>query len=69
MNEADSKIYHSHGLPGDVIVYDKNGEVTGLQGPGQTLNEHLSLMSGGAVDSFTDKVVYAATNKKPQYQH
>ena len=24
--EPNSKIYHSHGLPGDVIVYDKNGE-------------------------------------------
>ena len=24
--ESNSKIYHSHGLPGDVIVYDKNGE-------------------------------------------
>ncbi len=23
---TDSKIYESHGLPGDVIVYDKNGE-------------------------------------------
>ena len=52
--------------PKRLFIYDKNGEVTGLQGPGQTLNEHLSLMSGGAVDSFTDKVVYAATNKKPQ---
>jgi len=52
--------------PKRLFIYDKDGNVTGLQGPGQTLNEHLSLMSGGAVDSFTDKVVYAATNKKPQ---
>ena len=52
--------------PRRLFIYNKEGEVTGLKGPGQTLNEHLSLMSGGAVDSFTDKVVYAATNKKPQ---
>ena len=44
--------------------YQKNNdkEITGFTGAGSKLNEHISMLWGGAVNSYTDKTVYVATD-------
>jgi len=37
-------------------------EITGFTGAGSKLNEHISMLWGGAVNSYTDKTVYVATD-------
>jgi len=52
------------------VFYKKNqqtGEVTNFTGAGAVLNEHLGMLHGGAVDSFTDEKIYLMTNKRASY--
>ncbi len=48
--------------PSGFYQMNNDKEITGFTGAGSKLNDHISMLWGGAVNSYTDKTVYAATD-------
>jgi hypothetical protein len=48
--------------PSGFYQMNDKDEIIGFTGAGSKLNDHISMLWGGAVNSYTDKTVYAATD-------